>query len=127
MPFRDPLSGINLSAADILAAQDVLNVQQGIPHDTNNWAPRFGFSYDIFGNAKTVLRGSIGLFYDHPLLAVAFNSDIADAAQQQQSVLTAGSPAPTGLFNAAQVFHGTVCGVSGSSAGVCGAERLRPA
>jgi hypothetical protein len=121
VPFRDPLSGINLTAADILAAQDVLNVQQGIPHDTNNWAPRFGFSYDIFGNAKTVLRGSIGLFYDHPLLAVAFNSDIADAAQQQQSVLTAGSPAPTGLFNAAQVFHGTVCGVSGSSAAVCGA------
>lgn len=120
VPFRDPLSGINLTAADILAAQDVLSVQQGIPHDTNNWAPRFGFSYDIFGNAKTVLRGSIGLFYDHPLLAVAFNSDIADAAQQQQSVLTAGSPSPTALFNAAQVFHGTVCGVSGSQPAVCG-------
>ena len=90
--IRDPLSGINLSANDILAAQDVIGVQQGFPRDTNNWAPRFGFAYDIFGNGKTVLRGSIGLYYDHPLLAVAFNSDIADAAQQQQSVLTAGSP-----------------------------------
>jgi hypothetical protein len=35
--------------------------------------------------------------------------------------LTAGSPTPTALFNAAQVFHGTVCGVVGSSPAVCGA------
>jgi Carboxypeptidase regulatory-like domain/TonB dependent receptor len=107
--FRDPLSGISLSANDLLAAQDALGVQQGIPRDKNNFAPRFGFALDMFGNGKTVVRGSIGLYYDHPLLAVAFNSDIADAAQQQQAVLTAGSPAPTALFNAAQVFQGTVC------------------
>jgi hypothetical protein len=119
--FRDPLSGIQLASQDILAAQDAMGVQQGIPRDTNNWAPRFGFAYDIFGNGKTVIRGAIGLFYDHPLLAVAFNSDIADAAQQQQAVLTAGSPAPTSLFNAAQVFQGTVCGVVGSNPAVCGA------
>jgi hypothetical protein len=113
--FRDPLSGINLSNINILAAQEVLGVQQGFPRDTNNFAPRFGFAYDVFGNGKTVMRGSIGLYYDHPLLAVAFNSDIADAAQQQQAVLTAGSPSPTSLLNAAQVFQGTVC-VPGSTA-----------
>jgi hypothetical protein len=107
--FRDPLTGINLSASDIQAAQDVLGVQQGFPRDTNNFAPRLGASLDIFGNGSTVLRGSIGLYYDHPLLAAAFNSDIADAAQQQQAVLTPGSPAPTALLNATQVFHGTVC------------------
>jgi hypothetical protein len=107
--ITDPLTGITLSDADILAAQDAVGVQQGIPRDTNNWAPRFGFAWDMFGSGKTLLRGSIGLYYDHPLLAVAFNSDIADAAQQQQSVLTAGSPSPTALLNAAQVFQGTVC------------------
>jgi hypothetical protein len=108
--FRDPLTGITLSESDILAAQDALGVQQGIPRDTNNWAPRLGVAYDVFGNGRTVVRGAIGLFYDHPLLAVAFNSDIADAAQQQQAVLTAGSPTPTALLNASQVFQGTVCG-----------------
>lgn len=113
--IKDPLTGITLSDADILAAQDALGVQQGIPRDYNNWAPRFGFAFDTFGNGKTVLRGSIGLYYDHPLLAVAFNSDIADAAQQQQSVLTAGSPAPTALLNAAQVFQGTVCNAATTS------------
>lgn len=119
--FRDPLSGINLSAADIQAAQDAVGVQQGIPRDTNNFAPRLGFAFDMFGNGRSVLRGSIGLYYDHPLLAVAFNSDIADAAQQQQAVLTAGSPTPTALLNAAQVFQGTVCGVQGSVPTICGA------
>ncbi len=123
---RDPLTGITLSASDILAAQDAVGVQQGIPRDKNNWAPRFGFAYDIFGSGKSVVRGSIGLYYDHPLLVVAFNSDIADSSQQQQAVLTAGSPVPvntsTGaatLLNAALVFHGTVCGNSGSNAALC--------
>ena len=119
--FRDPLTGITLSSTDLIAAQDALGVQQGIPRDTNNWAPRAGFAWDVFGSGRTVVRGALGLFYDHPLLAVAFNSDIADAAQQQQAVLTAGSPAPTALFNAAQVFQGTVCGVQGSVPAICGA------
>ncbi|MEZ5427302.1 MAG: TonB-dependent receptor [Pyrinomonadaceae bacterium] len=120
--FNDPLSGINLSAADILAAQDVVNVQQGFPRDTNNWAPRFGFAWDVFNDSKTVIRGALGLFYDHPLLAVAFNSDIADAAQQQQAVLTAGSPASTALLNASQVFQGTVCVPGATQTPVCAAQ-----
>ncbi len=113
--FSDPLSRINLSANDILAAQDALGVQQGFPRDKNNIAPRFGFALDVFGDSKTVVRGALGLFYDHPLLAAAFNSDIADAAQQQQAVLTAGSPSPTSLLNAAQVFQGTVCTAAGGN------------
>lgn len=107
--FRDPLTGITLSSADLTAAQDVLNVQQGIPRDYNNWAPRAGFAWDLFGSGRTVVRGAFGLYYDHPLLAVAFNSDIADASQQQQAVLTPGSPSPLALLNATQVFQGTVC------------------
>jgi outer membrane receptor protein involved in Fe transport len=124
--LRDPLSGITLTASDMLAAQDAVGVQQGIPRDKNNWAPRFGFAFDVFGDGKTLLRGSAGIYYDHPLLAVAFNSDIGDASQQQQAVLTAGTPVPVGtsgptLLNAALVFHGTVCGAQGSNAALCAA------
>ncbi len=106
----DPFSGIALSAGNILAAQDAINVQQGFPRDKNNYAPRVGIAWDIKGDAKTVIRAAAGIFYDHPLLAIGFNSDIADAAQQQQGILTPqGGPAPTALLNATQVFQGTVC------------------
>ncbi|HEV7797785.1 MAG TPA: hypothetical protein VGO73_06505, partial [Pyrinomonadaceae bacterium] len=98
----------NLTAADMLAAQNAVNVQQGFPRDKNNWAPRVAVAWDVHNNAKTVVRAAFGIFYDHPLLAVAFNSDIGDAAQQQQVILTAGSPTPTALLNAVQVFQGTV-------------------
>ena len=120
-PFRDPLTGITLSASDVQAAQDALNVTQGFPRDTNNWAPRLGVAWDVMGDGKTIIRGAGGIYYDHPLLAVSFNSNIADGSQQQQAtLLPVGGPSPTALFNAFQVFHGTVCGVQGSNPAICG-------
>ncbi len=32
--------------------------------DRNNFAPRFGFAWDVKGNSKLVVRGGIGIFYD---------------------------------------------------------------
>jgi hypothetical protein len=32
--------------------------------DKNNWAPRLGFAYDLFGTGNTVLRGGAGVSYD---------------------------------------------------------------
>jgi hypothetical protein len=130
--FRDPLTGITLSEADVLVAQDALNVQQGFPRDNNNWAPRVGFAWDVTGDSKTVIRGAMGLFYDHPLLAVSFNSDIGDGSQQQQStLLPIGGPSPTGLFNAFQVFHGTAIpgvtpGLAASARYLSGFQRFDP-
>jgi hypothetical protein len=107
--FRDPLTGILVPASQTQTFYDALGIQQGFPRDRNNIAPRIGMAWDINGNGKTVLRAAYGLFYDHPLLAIGFNSDIADNVQQQQLVVLAGNPSPASLLNAVQVFQGTVC------------------
>ena len=37
--------------------------------DTNNFGPRLGFAFDVFGTQKTVLRGGYGIFYNRELPA----------------------------------------------------------
>ena len=126
LPLRDPLSGITLTADQTLAAQDAMGVQQGFPRDKNNWAPRVAIAWDPWSDGKTSVRGAFGIFYDHPLLAIGFNSDIADAVQQQQGILTPGLPTQTVLLNAVQVFQGTVCPPGGPVTPICPAGVVTP-
>jgi Carboxypeptidase regulatory-like domain/TonB dependent receptor-like, beta-barrel len=86
-------------------AQDALGITQGIPRDHNNVAPRIGVAWDPWNDGKAVIRASYGLFYDHPLLALAFDSDVADGTQAPQIVLFPGSPGGCSL-NASNVFQG---------------------
>jgi hypothetical protein len=113
--FVDPLSGVAVPATATQGFYNAFHIQQGFPRDKNNYAPRIGMAWDLKGNGSTVLRAAYGLFYDHPLLAIGFNSDIADNVQQQQFISLPGNPAPNQLLNAVQIFQGTVCTAAGGN------------
>ncbi|HVO56167.1 MAG TPA: TonB-dependent receptor [Dongiaceae bacterium] len=79
-------------------AEKALGVTEGIPRDYNNFAPRFGFAYSP--SSKTAIRGGYGIFYDHPLLAIAFNSVTADGGRSVQLISAGGTPSACGLVTA---------------------------
>jgi len=37
-----------------------------LKNDTNNFAPRLGFTYDLRGDAKNIIRGGAGRYFDFP-------------------------------------------------------------
>ena len=37
-----------------------------LKNDTNNWGPRFGFTYDINADSRNIIRGGFGRYYDFP-------------------------------------------------------------
>jgi len=50
--------------------QGLMQTNSPYAGDHNNFSPRFGFAWDMFGNGKTVLRGGGGLLYEQLSLDV---------------------------------------------------------
>jgi hypothetical protein len=68
------------------------------PSDKNNFGPRIGFSYDLFGHGHTVLRGGWGLYYGRVLNGTVENIYLNTGSPLGQYTTTylpttAGAPA----------------------------------
>jgi hypothetical protein len=88
-----------------------------VTNDYNTWQPRIGFSDDLFGNGKTVLRGGFGTFFErmqgNDIYNAATNSpfvndpsapfvNMTDPHTSTQSGLVAATPTgPSGLTSLA--------------------------
>jgi Carboxypeptidase regulatory-like domain/TonB dependent receptor len=61
----NPFLPVNSQQAAQEAGARAVQVNNNIwAKDTNNFAPRIGFAWDVFGTQKFVLRGGGGFFYD---------------------------------------------------------------
>ena len=83
--------------------------------DRNNFAPRFGFSYQPFNNENTTIKGAAGIFYSMPLLYNQFLTNGTQAPFRLVSTFTSVASAAT---NVNTIQLGTPFSVPNTSAPV---------
>jgi len=83
----DPANGL------VVTAQDKSYPRSLIDNRGVHYGPRFGFAYDVFGNARTAVRGGFGMFYNRQNLDAVLNPFTTQSPLVDTPVITFGTMA----------------------------------
>lgn len=85
---------------------------QAFNKDTNNFGPRFGFSWDVGGTHKTVVRGGYGMYYGRTSNSAIANGLLNNGIVNSSYFITPSSPVSPVYPN---VFSGPPSGAGAST------------
>jgi len=110
-PQLKVLYGVRYDLFDVPSARPFAAnaLSQDFTIDKNNFAPRAGLSWAVDDSARTVVRASVGLMYEPPLLdfydnAILNNGDPASFSVSVSGTSAGAPPFPTSLANVPPTF-----------------------
>jgi TonB-dependent receptor-like protein len=81
--FPDPVIPPSQTAYGAYLSDPAFPSNGKLPNQTTQFQPRFGFAYDIFGQGKSVLRGSAGIFNARQNMLTEVGAITTNGVQQQ--------------------------------------------
>lgn len=93
--------GAACSAAQAISAQVQCSPYGALvnPNSNNNWGPRFGLAWDVFGNGRTAVRAGYGVFYDRTLNGIWEQNAFADPPLVQTTTVNNNALSTLNLFD----------------------------
>ncbi len=102
--YSAPYSEVNNKLSNFVPGQGVVTPASLYRPDRNNFAPRLGFSYDLSGNGRTVVRGGLGLLYETHLQASTVQQIENNAPFSASASTNAPTPFPSTVSGPAQTL-----------------------